>query len=230
MAPESPDGYWARGGLRLTYLFDWSRNTLMSFASICSALRKSASAPGLLALRGQSADAVTMLHRALALDPLSITVWRALGQLLTDTGLLSEARFAAQRVAELSPDTPAAIYLLGRIDVLDGRPQDALTELKKVRVGFSLVGIAMAEHSLGHEIESQRALEELIRQHSNTYAYQIAEVYAWRGERDKAFEWLERAYRQRDGGMTYVTYDRSPASLRGDPRYRALLRKLKLAE
>jgi TolB-like protein/Flp pilus assembly protein TadD len=233
LAPESPDGYWARGRLRLLYLFDWSgadgdfRKALQIDANDIRVLRDYS---GLLAVRGQSADAVTMLHRALALDPLSITVWRALGQLLTDTGPLSEARFAAHRVAELSPDAPAAIYLLGRIDVLDGRPQVALTELKKVPVGFSLVDIAMAEHSLGHEIESQRALEELIRQHSNMYAYQIAEVYSWRGERDKAFEWLERAYRQRDGGMTYVTYDRILANLRGDARYRALLRKLKLAD
>jgi hypothetical protein len=47
---------------------------------------------------------------------------------------------------------------------------------------------------------------------------------------DKAFEWLERAYQRHDGGMGYVTYDRFLANLRTDPRYTALLRKLKLSE
>ena len=86
----------------------------------------------------------------------------------------------------------------------------------------------MAEHTLGHPAESQRALDVLIKYRANVWAYQIAQVYAWRGENDKAFEWLERAYRQRDGGMGYLGYDRYLAKLRGDPRYRALLKKLKL--
>ena len=52
-------------------------------------------------------------------------------------------------------------------------------------------------------------------------AYQIAEAYAWRGEKDKAFEWLERSYRQRDGGLSAIKYDPLLASIRGDPRYHA---------
>ena len=54
-------------------------------------------------------------------------------------------------------------------------------------------------------------------------------MYAWRGEHDAAFAWLERAYRQHDGGMIYFYHDRLFAPLRGDPRYQALLRKLNLA-
>jgi hypothetical protein len=68
----------------------------------------------------------------------------------------------------------------------------------------------------------------LIKGHASVWAYQIAEVYGWRGENDHAFEWLERAYRQRDGGMIYLPFDRFLAPLRGDPRFRALLAKLKL--
>ena len=68
--------------------------------------------------------------------------------------------------------------------------------------------MAMAEHTLRQGGESQRALDVLINSGANAWAYQIAEVYTWRGENDKAFEWLERAYRQRDGGLIYLTYDR----------------------
>ena len=88
----------------------------------------------------------------------------------------------------------------------------------------------MAEHTLGHAAESTHALEILEQKHANVWAYQIAQVYAWREEKDKAFDWLDRAYRQRDGGLTYITYDRFMNGLRGDPRYKALLRKLKLPE
>jgi hypothetical protein len=59
-------------------------------------------------------------------------------------------------------------------------------------------------------------------------AEQIAEVYAWRGEKDQAFQWLERAYQQRDGGLATIKYDPLLASLRGDARFAALLRKMKL--
>ena len=77
----------------------------------------------------------------------------------------------------------------------------------------------MAEHTLGHVQESQHALDELIAKDALDSAHQIAEAYAWRGEKDKAFEWLERAYQQRDGGLTEVKFDPLLASLRGDPRY-----------
>ena len=62
----------------------------------------------------------------------------------------------------------------------------------------------MAEHTLGHAEESARALEILEQNHANVWAYQIAEIYAWRGQNDEAFDWLDRAFRQRDGGLTYI--------------------------
>ena len=80
----------------------------------------------------------------------------------------------------------------------------------------------MAQHALGRPAESKQALDSLVRRASSSLAYQIAEVHAWRGEKDQAIDWLERAYQQHDGGMTYVTYDRYLDSLRGD---RALSRR-----
>jgi len=61
-------------------------------------------------------------------------------------------------------------------------------------------------------------------------AYQIAEACAWRGVKDKAFEWLKVAYQQRDGGLGRVKVDRLLVSLHGDPRYGAFLRKMNLPE
>ena len=74
------------------------------------------------------------------------------------------------------------------------------------------------------------ALAALKEKYAGDSAYQIAEVHAFRGEVDLAFEWLDRAYKQRDGGITEIKSDRLMRGLVGDPRYKAFLRKLKLPE
>ncbi len=60
--------------------------------------------------------------------------------------------------------------------------------------------------------------------------YQIAEVYGWRGEKEQAFEWAERAFEERDMSLTWLKIDTDFRSLRGDARYRALVRKMNLPE
>jgi hypothetical protein len=61
-------------------------------------------------------------------------------------------------------------------------------------------------------------------------AYNFATVYASRNDSDRAFYWLERAYRQRDGGLSWLKIDPLLRNLRHDPRYKALLRKIKMPE
>ena len=88
----------------------------------------------------------------------------------------------------------------------------------------------MAQHTLGHASESDQSLDEQIAKYGHSSAYQVAEAYAWRGEKDKAFEWLERAYAQNDGGLSFFKVDPLIANLRGDPRFAALVKKMGFAE
>lgn len=88
----------------------------------------------------------------------------------------------------------------------------------------------MVAHSRGDEGKSRQALEQLIAKHASDCAYQIAEVYTWRWERDSAFEWLERAYQQHDSGMAEITHDAFLTGLRVDPRYGAMPKKLKQSD
>jgi serine/threonine-protein kinase len=92
------------------------------------------------------------------------------------------------------------------------------------------MGDAMIEHARKNEVQSQQALAELIAKHAADMAYQVGNVYAWRGEKDKAFEWLERAYQQHDSGLNGVAYDPLFAGLHNDPRWNALLQRLALAD
>ena len=84
----------------------------------------------------------------------------------------------------------------------------------------------MVEHTLGHARESQAALDELKAKYAAGFSFQIAQVHAWRGEKEAAFEWLERAYDQHDPGILRLRGDPQLASLADDPRFVALLRKL----
>ena len=86
----------------------------------------------------------------------------------------------------------------------------------------------MADHALGHEAVADAALHSLIVKHATSDAYQIAQVYAWRNERAQALDWLERAYRQRDGGLEGIKTDPLLSNVRTEPRYRALLQKMNL--
>jgi tetratricopeptide (TPR) repeat protein len=88
--------------------------------------------------------------------------------------------------------------------------------------------LALAYHALGQKQKSDRALAELIAKYQKYSGFQIAEIYAFRGEADEAFKWLERAYVERDGGLTFVKGDPLLASLQSDPRYSAFLKKMRL--
>jgi TolB-like protein/Tfp pilus assembly protein PilF len=231
LAPDSPDGYWARGVLRGVYDFDWTgaesdfKKALELDPNDVRVLRDYG---GLFATRGRNAEALAAMHRSLALDPLSVRAWRQLGSLQLDLGRLTEAKEAGQHLTVLAPESYLTIMLVGNIALAEGRAADALAEFRKDSGIWKLIGSAMAEYTLGDAAASQAALEQLVREYAVTSAYQIAEVYAWRGERDAAFAWLERAYRQHDGGMTYLYHSRLFAPLRDDPRYQALLHKLNL--
>jgi len=78
--------------------------------------------------------------------------------------------------------------------------------------------------------ESDAALNELIKNEAETAAFQIAEAYAYRGDKDRAFEWLERARRQRDPGLGNLRKDPLLENLYGDPRWNAFLRTMGLSD
>jgi tetratricopeptide (TPR) repeat protein len=91
-----------------------------------------------------------------------------------------------------------------------------------------LSGESLAYYVLGRLQDSDKALTNLIAAHQNDSAYQIAEAYAYRAETDKAFQWLERAFRQRDPGTPELNTNPLMKSLRQDPRYAELLTQMHL--
>ena len=178
---------------------------------------------------GNLDEAIKLGEQANALDPLRSDTYLRLGYLLYAAGRYDEAWPKLQRALELNPQTAFAHVDLGEVLVAEGKPQQALAEIEKEPLQWGkLTGQALAYHALGRDQDSNAALAGLIAKYNNGAAYQIAEVYAFRGESDKSFDWLERAYKQRDGGLTEIKNDPLLKNLRHDPRYTELLKKMRL--
>jgi len=171
------------------------------------------------------------VENALKTDPLNSTYWRHLGGIRLFRGDYPGAVDASQRSLDINPEQSNTAAIIGYAFLLEGRPANALAiSQRSTARPFRLQGAALAEHDLGHPKEAQQRLNELVANDSSDAAYQIAGTYAWFGDKDQAFHWLDTAYAQHDGGLTIVKADPLLRSLRSDPRYAALLRKMKLQE
>jgi len=177
-------------------------------------------------LVGRFDEAIRLNRRATELDPLNAGGWDALAEAEFLAGHLDDAAVHGKKALELSPDVWPGSILLSQIYVVQGRPQEALSEIERVRVDATRTFLhAIAYFALGRKKDSDAALSELIAQYPR-YTYYVAEVYAFRNQSAEAFEWLGRAYGRRDSGLIAVKVDPLLKSLRGDPRYAALLKKL----
>lgn len=102
--------------------------------------------------------------------------------------------------------------------------------VKEEHETFRLLGLLLVQHACGQTAKSKDALQKLIFKYAHDAAYQIAEGYAYRGEADPAFEWLERAYRQRDAGIASMKIDVLLRQLHGDPRWHPMLKRVRLED
>jgi serine/threonine-protein kinase len=172
-----------------------------------------------------------LANKALERDPLRPNSYNNLSLALLAVNRDTEAEAASRKALELDPDGAYRHYGIGRALLLQGKTDAALREMQQESdEGWRVCGSPLVFHALGRRGESDAALAALKDKYAGDSAYQIAEAHAFRGEADLAFEWLERAYAQRDGGVTEIKGDRFMRGLVGDPRYKAFLKKLKLPE
>src|SRR5579864_6091224 len=175
---------------------------------------------------GRFDEALRLNRRAVDLDPLNAGSWESLGETEYYMGQLDEAVADVKKSLELNPDVFPGPLMLGKLYVLQGRPQDALPEIERVSDEPQRAFLyAIAYYALGRKQESDATLSDLVTKYQQN-TYRIAEVYAFRNQSDEAFEWLDRAYVQRNAGLILTKVDPLLKSLRRDPRYAALLKKL----
>jgi TolB-like protein/predicted Ser/Thr protein kinase/thioredoxin-like negative regulator of GroEL len=175
---------------------------------------------------GRSGEALALYRRSVELEPLSAEAQFFLGIAALYPGRLDEAAAAFKKVLELNPAYPSTRVFLGRVYLARSQPQEALSEMAgETEPYWRLYGQALAYHALGRRKESDAALAELTAKHEAMAPFQIACVYAFRGETDRAFEWLERAYTQADTGLMWLKADPHLKSLERDARWAAFLKK-----
>jgi tetratricopeptide (TPR) repeat protein len=180
---------------------------------------------------GRWDEAARLLKTALTLDPLFADWYVQLGNVQIATARLSEAEAAERKVLQISPTFGEGHFNLGEVLLLQGNFQGALAEMQQERSDSArYVGLAMVYHALGRRAESDAALAQVVHEHAQDDASYIADAYAYRGEVDRAFAWLDRAYSQKDTGLFLIKYDPFFKNLKGDPRYKAFLHKMNLPE
>jgi len=174
-------------------------------------------------------EAERQVRQAVELDPLSTVTQSNLARVLFYAGKLDEADAAARKAAELQPTGAANRRWQALIAAQRGDGETALREAQlEPDEGYRRFELAIAQYVVGDHQAADAAMADLIAKAREGFAYQIAEVYAVRGEKDKAFEWLEVAFDDRDAGMLSLLVDPLLRGLHDDARYKNLVAKVGL--
>jgi TolB-like protein/Tfp pilus assembly protein PilF len=165
-------------------------------------LRNSAT---LLADLGRLDEALTLEEALVRRDPVNVTALFNLGIIQRHAGRLDAAIASFRTVLSLAPSRGATQYQLSVALLLKGDAQGALAEIEQeTNEVFKMIGLPMAYYALGRKADSDTALAPVIAKYEKDAPYNIAYVYAYRGEADKAFEWLDKAVEYDDSGLAEI--------------------------
>jgi len=232
--PNLPNGLLARATIETNFDFNW--NSAAQTVSKALALAPAdpnivIAAANLEIARGDSNRAIDLFRRAVELDPVNAQARAFLAFNLAATKRFAEARAEFPRVVELNPAAPWAHAGLGLSYLLENKFEEAANAAQPDAADWArLLIVSCARWGQKRATQSDAALAELTANLGEVAAYQIAEVYAYRGDKDRAFEWLERARRQRDPGLASLRKDPLMVNLREDPRWNAFLHTMGLAD
>jgi TolB-like protein/Flp pilus assembly protein TadD len=178
---------------------------------------------------GHFPEAEKLARQAIEVDPLAYQARSSLARILFTEGKLDEAEASARQAAELQPTAAGCHRWQVFVAIQRGDGETALREARlEPNEGYRQFELALAHYARGERPAADAALAELIAKHRNVLAYQIAEVYAWRGETNKAFEWLQISLDNHDTGMLSLLINPLMRGLRHDVRYNGLVAKIGL--
>ena len=232
--PDLAEGYAALGQIQMSYDWDWAG----AETSLSRALEL---APGNLHVLAEMAVlqrfigkldvSIELNRRAVELDPLALRGYHQLGLALIWAERLNEALDVYQYLLSLNPEYSSSNLSLSRILLMQGSLEESMAAAEREQEPFwREFGILINLYAQGRTEEADERLADFIEQNQADSAYQIATVYAFRGDTDKVFEWLELAYVQRDGGLPEMLSDPFLNQFSDDPRWVEILKKVGLYE
>ena len=232
IAPDLAEAHAALGFVR--FLVDWKFTEGLNELKRAKELSPSNPTANdvlarLIVYLGRIDEAERQGRQAVELDPLSVTAQNNLARILFVAGKLDEADAVARKSAELQPAAAATHRWQALIAAQRGDGEAALREAQlEPDEGYRRFELALAQYVRGDRAAADAALADLIANGRDNLAYQIAEVYAVRGENDKAFEWLQISFDNHDTGTLTLLTDPLLRGLRDDPRCKNFLAKLGL--
>jgi len=182
-------------------------------------------------------EAIAEIQRALELDPLSVIMNRIYGDVLVDARRYDEAIAQYQKTLDLDPNFPTAHYFLGRAYEFKGMYDQAVAEYTKSQ-GISIIPPEQIQKlkdvyaKSGWKAYMQMSIDLLLPDSQRTLfpPFAIATFYARLGNADETMKWLEKGYEERDFRMTLLSVSEEFDSVRSDPRFRELVRRMGLPE
>jgi len=182
-----------------------------------------------LAPTGRVQEAIALTRRALRDEPLKANWYNWLALYLVGVHRLDEAEQASRKAIELQPTAAEYHEQLAVILIQRGEASAALQAAQQERPGvWHDVAVALARQVGSDRSAADAALKILVEKYSGDAAYQIAEVYALRGDANATFQWLDRAWDSRDPGISYLLFDSFILRFKDDPRFAAFCRKVGL--
>jgi TolB-like protein/DNA-binding winged helix-turn-helix (wHTH) protein len=231
--PNNPIAYSVLGDIHDIFDWDWAaadrdlKRTLELAPNNPIALQN-ASRHSLI--MGRWDEALTQSTASLALDPLDVGGYYWLSAVQLRRGRPVEAEAAIRRALDFAPTFSFGPYALGVILLVRSQHQAALTAFSKEPIEAArLTGSSMAYFALGRKAESDALLAQMLKDYTEI-PFGIATIYAFRGESDQAFNWLERAYEHKDQFLHRIKFAPEFDKLHDDPRYKAFLKKMNLPE
>ena len=183
----------------------------------------------LIANFGEIEEAVELLQQAVQLEPLSTNAHFDLARLLTSLGRYDEAEQSARKAIALQPGGAGTWEMLALVEAKRGDGEAALkAALQESDPDWRAYAVALAQEARKDKPAADSALQTLIAGHANDMAFQIATVYAFRGDADKTFEWLDQAYDRQDPGVMAINDNPFTRELRTDRRFGVFCKKVGL--
>ena len=184
-------------------------------------------AAAMAAALGRLNQAIALQEFAVARDPVNPVINTFMGTLHLHAGNLDDAAAAYRATLILNPGYIGAHFLLSVSLLLNGDLEGALEAIQQeADEGYGLIGKVMIHHALNDNSASDAALAELISKYERDAPYNIAYTLAYRGQTDRAFEWLGKAVDYKDPGLTDVVTDPLFVNIHGDPRWLAFLESI----
>jgi adenylate cyclase len=178
------------------------------------------SAASLSANLGRMNQAIVLGEYVVIRDPVNSIGHNNLGNDYLRAGRLDEAIVSYRTALTLSPDNIGGQYFIGEALLFKDEPDAALAAFAEEEDDeWRVKGTALALHSLGRSAEFEAAFDELREGWAEEWPSEIAHVYAWVGNADEAFEWLDKAIEQNEAGLEIQFQMQFFASLHSDPRW-----------